>query len=85
MTRLAGWLGAALLALCGLPLAWQVWCDAHAAGIDWPFLGAWYGGEILMLYYVGKMTEWSDTPLLFNYGVNTLALTFICGVKLFNG
>ena len=67
-----GWFGAFLFAICGLPQAIQCWTDGHSRGLNWFFLLAWTGGEILTIIYVWPT---GDLPLLTNYFVN---LGFLC-------
>ena len=73
MLLLFGWIGAALLAICGAPLAIQA---IRQKDIDTNivFLLSWYFGEIITLVYVFLQYgfEW---PLLFNYGLNIIFIT----------
>lgn len=74
-----GWLGSILFAICGLPQAWQCWRDGHSRGLNWFFLLAWLGGEVLTIAYVWPK---QDIPLLFNYGINLLFLGIMLRYKL---
>lgn len=75
-----GWLGAMLFAICGLPQAYQSIKDKHSKGLNWFFLLAWFGGEILTIIYVfPKM----DLPLLANYFINMIFLLIMLYYKLF--
>lgn len=74
-----GWLGAVLFAICGLPQAIQCAKDGHARGLNWFFLLAWLGGEVLTIAYVlPKM----DIPLLANYFVNLIFLLIMLRYKI---
>jgi hypothetical protein len=59
-----GWLGAGLLALCGLPLLLGT-----KAGDRW-FLDLWLAGEVAMFFYVLDRTP-DAWPLLANYAFNS--------------
>lgn len=74
-----GWIGAALFAICGLPQAVQCWREGHARGLNWFFLLAWLGGEILTITYVWPKADW---PLLFNYLTNLVFLLIMVRFKL---
>lgn len=74
-----GWVGSILFAICGLPQAWQCWRDGHARGLNWFFLLAWLGGELLTIAYVWPK---GDVILLFNYGTNLLFLCVMLKFKL---
>lgn len=74
-----GWVGAALFAICGLPQAVQCWREGHARGLNWFFLLAWLGGEILTITYVWPKADW---PLLFNYLTNLVFLLIMVRFKL---
>jgi len=73
MTKVLGWLGASLLALCGAPAAWDVFQKGTAEGYSSAFIFMWFAGEILTLLYI-FLTHGFDKPLVFNYALN---LTFI--------
>jgi uncharacterized protein with PQ loop repeat len=74
-----GWLGSAMLSICGLPAAYQSWRDGHSDGLSWPFLALWTGGEVLTLIYVAPSFNW---PLLANYSANLLFLGIMIYFKL---
>jgi len=78
--ELIGWIGAVLFAVCGLPQAWQSIKDGHSKGLNWFFLLAWAGGEILTIVYVFPK---ADLPLLSNYFVNMIFLVIMLYYKLF--
>jgi uncharacterized protein with PQ loop repeat len=74
-----GWAGAALFAICGFPQALQCYKQGHSRGLNWFFLLAWFGGEILTIIYIlPKM----DLPLLFNYAVNLIFLFVMLRYKI---
>lgn len=74
-----GWIGAALFAICGFPQALQCYKQGHSRGLNWFFLLAWLGGEILTIVYIlPKM----DFPLLFNYAVNLIFLFVMLRYKI---
>lgn len=60
-----GWLSAACLILCGVPLATRAWKDKHVRGISTLFIFLWTVGELLGIIYV-----WGNLPLMANYGFN---------------
>ena len=62
-----GWVGSILFAICGLPQAIQCARDGHSRGLNWFFLLAWLGGEVLTIAYVWPKQDW---PLLANYFAN---------------
>lgn len=74
-----GWIGAILFAICGLPQAWQSIKDGHSRGLNWFFLLAWLGGEVLTIAYVWPKADW---PLLFNYFMNLAFLLVMLKFKL---
>lgn len=73
-----GWFGGILLAICGAPLAWQVWRQGHANGINWLFLHMWFWGEVLVFIYVAPQLLW---PLIANYGFNIFLIAVIMYFK----
>ncbi len=75
-----GWIGSVLFAICGLPQAVQCWREGHARGLNWFFLLAWFGGEVLTMIYVWPKGDW---PLLANYMVNFVFLLVMLKFKLF--
>jgi len=74
-----GWIGAVLFAICGLPQAWQCYHDGHSRGLNWFFLAAWLGGEILTIIYIWPKR---DYPLLFNYLLNLVFLGVMIRYKI---
>lgn len=79
MMETIGWIGAMLFAICGLPQAIQCAKDGHARGLNWFFLLAWLGGEILTIIYVWPK---ADMPLLANYMVNLVFLSVMLRYKI---
>jgi uncharacterized protein with PQ loop repeat len=77
-TEAIGWLGAVLLAFCGLPQAVQSWRTGSSAGVSWGFIAMWGIGEVLTLAYVFPMSEW---PLVFNYTANIAFVSVIAFYK----
>lgn len=75
-----GWCGAILFAICGLPQAYQCWRDGHSNGLNWFFLLAWAGGEILTVIYVWPK---GDVPLLTNYFINGVFLIVMLYYKIY--
>lgn len=74
-----GWIGSVLLAFCGLPQAIQSIKTGNSNGLNWGFISAWFGGELLTLAYViPKM----DLPLLFNYSANIAFLLIIIKYRI---
>lgn len=81
-TELLGWLGSTLLALCGLPEAFQA-LSTGSSGLTWTFLGLWGGGEIVVLIYtLLKSRQVKLLPLIFNYGLNIVFISIIVWVKV---
>lgn len=79
MLEIVGWIGSFLFAICGLPQAMQSVKDGHSRGMNWGFITAWLGGEILTIAYVlPKM----DLPLLANYISNLIFLLVILRYKI---
>ena len=72
--ELIGWTGSILLAICGLPLGIDAYKNKNADHVPTMFLHMWYSGEILALIYVIYQQDW---PLVFNYLINALILTFV--------
>ena len=74
-----GWLGSIMLAMCGLPQAWESWKTKSSAGLTWGFILLWFTGEILtFVYIIPKM----DLPLLVNYSANIIFLIVIIYFKI---
>ena len=78
-TEILGWIGSILFAICGAPQAWQCMRDGHSRGLNWFFLLAWLGGEVLTIIYVWPK---ADYPLLANYLVNLVFLAVMLRYKV---
>lgn len=74
-----GWIGSILFAICALPQAIQCAKDGHARGLNWFFLLAWTGGEILTLVYIWPKQDW---PLIANYAMNFVFLLIMLRYKI---
>lgn len=73
------WLGAFLLAVCGIPQAWRAYrCPETARGLSWGFLTAWGLGEVLMGL---GMAPIASLPVLANYTVNAGLIGYLMIVK----
>lgn len=79
MNEAIGWAGALLFAICGLPQAIQCAIDGHSRGLNWFFLLAWFGGEVLTVIYVWPKADW---PLLCNYLTNLVFLLIMLRYKI---
>jgi hypothetical protein len=80
MVGLIGWTSSALLAACGIPLAYDAYNKGEANGVPAPFLWMWYVGEWLALFYV-LLQHGLDGPLLANYGFNILLISVVLRYK----
>lgn len=75
--EIIGWVGAVLLATCGLPQLFKTIKDKDLHGLSFVFIVWWLLGEILVLTYVlYQAFKW---PLIFNYGINIL----VCFILIF--
>ena len=76
------WLGAVMLALCGVPQAWWAYKrPASTAGLSWPFLALWGAGELCL--FAGLLNA-ASTQVLANYALNFLLVCYVMGVKWVN-
>lgn len=75
-----GWIGAALLAICGLPQAYISYKTKSAKGISWIFLLLWGSGEVLTFLYV--LPRQDVLPLVWNYGLNIVFISVILFFKI---
>ena len=66
--QIIGWLGAFLLATCGIPQLIRTIRSKNFQGLSMIFILWWILGEILVLIYV--LYEAFRWPLIFNYGIN---------------
>lgn len=77
-----GWIGAFLLAMCGLPQAIEAVSTLNCT-LTWAFLLMWFFGEVFTLIYVVKKSkEVKLLPLLFNYGMNILFILVMITIKV---
>ncbi|MCT0252673.1 MULTISPECIES: PQ-loop repeat-containing protein [unclassified Synechocystis] len=84
--RAIGWIGAFMLAVCGIPQAYECWLNGNANGLSPLFLGSWFVGEVLTLVFVlyeQARTDANMWPLLFNYAINILTIFVMIYYKLF--
>lgn len=81
MIDIFGWVGAVLLAGCGIPQAILCWKQGHAKGIDSIFLWMWFIGEILTFSYI--IASSGGWPLILNYTANTFMVLLILRYKYF--
>jgi uncharacterized protein with PQ loop repeat len=80
MIEVLGWVGGALLALCGLPQAIKSWKDGHSDGISDSFLWMWFIGEVFLLIYI-LFKHGLDLPLVANYLINLFFIVIIIKYK----
>ncbi len=80
MLELIGWVGGILLAICGVPQAYQSWKEGNSKGISWVFLWLWLAGEIMVLIYIFPKYL---IPLILNYGLNIIVISIIIWYKWF--
>lgn len=78
-TELAGWIGAGLFCIAGLPQAAQCARDGHARGLNWMFLLAWLGGQTLTLI---SIWDTENTSLKMNYAINYVFLIVMLRYKV---
>jgi len=74
LLEIAGWIGAFLFCVSGLPQAWQCIKQGHSEGLSKSFLQMWIWGEILTLIYVLPKWHW---PLIANYAINIVIIGII--------
>lgn len=79
MSKFSGWLGATLLALCGLPELILTIQNNHC-NIGWGMLSCWLIGELLVLIHVSSNIK--DKALLLNYTTNLLIVGIMMGYKI---
>lgn len=73
------WLGAILLALCGVPQAFKASRDPRSTlALSWVFLGAWWLGELAMLSGFWCLVSWHA---LANYTFNLALVSYLIRVK----
>jgi len=75
MIEFIGWLGAFLLATCGIPQLVKTIRTRNFDGLSLLFLFWWLFGEIFVLFYIlQRAFRW---PLLFNYMINIVVVFII--------
>jgi uncharacterized protein with PQ loop repeat len=80
MIHTIGLAGGIFLAICGIPLVYEVWQRGNADHVNAPFLWLWLAGTACTWVYV-LGAHGLDWPLLINYTVNTIGLLFIIFIK----
>ena len=73
------WIGAAMLALCGLPQALKTLKSKQAYDVSWLFLLLWGGGELFML--IDRIPK-KDYALIANYLLNLVFIGIILRYKI---
>lgn len=76
--NIIGFFGSVLLAICSIPEMIRTIQDGRCH-LGWGFLGMWYGGELLSLYYGIELKE---IPLILNYTINVIALSIMTYYKI---
>lgn len=73
------WIGAVLLALCGLPQAIDAATDPNSTrGLSWLFLASWWLGELFMFAGMLPIASWHA---LANYAFNVILISYLIGMK----
>jgi MtN3 and saliva related transmembrane protein len=80
MIEIIGWIGASLLAFCGLPQAIKSFRDGNSDGISWMFILMWGFGELLGLIYIISL---GAIPLVLNYSLNLILVSVILWFKMY--
>lgn len=75
----AGWIGATLLAFCGLPQAIHSWRTGSSDGVTWGLISMWGLGEVFTIVYILPKMDW---PLLFNYSANIVFISVVMWYKV---
>lgn len=78
--QIIGWVGSFLLAICGIPQAWQSYKQGHSDGISSGLLWLWGVGEILTLLYVFHL---QNAALILNYACNLASISVILYFKFY--
>lgn len=73
------WIGATMLAICGLPAAIHAHRIGKADDISWLFLILWLLGELLLL--IDRMPK-QDWALIINYFANIVFIDIILRYKV---
>ena len=75
----ATWIGAFLLAVCGVPQVVKAYRNPESTrGLSWWFLGTWIVGEFALLYGLVGFVSWH---VVGNYIVNILIVCVLMGYK----
>lgn len=80
MIERVGWLGATLLAACGVPLVVQTIVDGHARGVSLWFLLMWWAGEVCTLVYILRKAR--TRQLVTNYLANMAMVSIVLGYRV---
>lgn len=73
--EVVGWIGALLLATCGLPQLFKTLKTKDFSGLSLTFIVWWFLGEVLTLtYIIYSAWRW---PLIFNYAINIIVCIII--------
>ena len=81
MTEAIGYMAALLLGACGVPEI-LAYFDTGQIGASWGMLIVWYIGEWMALAYtLIKSKKVKLIPLLVNYGLNIICISFMMVVK----
>jgi len=75
MIEIIGWIGAVLLATCGLPQMYKSIKTRDFRGLSMIFILWWGFGELFTLYYI--LNRAFRLPLLFDYAINIIAVFVI--------
>lgn len=78
MINIIGWIGAFLLAFCGLPECYLAIKNKNS-NLSWSFLLMWGIGEVFLLIPV--ILQIKSSFLLFNYIANIVFISIICWYK----
>lgn len=79
---LIGWLGATLLALCGVPEVIKTYQE-NVCNLSWGFMLMWLFGELLtIIYVIFKLKNKAIWPLIFNYGINIICILLLIFFKV---
>ncbi len=79
MIDVIGWLGAAMLAICGIPQAYLSIKQKHSDGVSWGFLSLWGFGEVFQIIYVFNKLEY---PIIVNCALNIVLISIITYYKI---
>lgn len=68
-----------MFAFSGIPQAIQCIKTGNSRGLNWGFLGLWFGGEVFTMAYIIPS---GNVPLIFNYCFNFAILLILLRYKL---